>query len=124
MKFSIEMIKKAAAAASAEQVASLAEENGIAMTGEDAEKYYSKLHQEQAISDEELDNVSGGCMEIEDVRRTDLKCDYYGCRCYMFGRAFQGYFGPEFTCKCSECGQGNLYVTGWVTNDGTYYEND
>ena len=61
MKFTVEQTKKAKTAKSAEELFALAKENGIEMTEEEANKYFADFHKEGELSDEELDNVSGGC---------------------------------------------------------------
>lgn len=111
--------------ASAQELTDLAKANETELSAEDAEKYFISLQKAGELSDDELNNVAGGCgPDPAKVRSTDLKCDHYGCRCSVFGRAFTGYYGPEFTCPCSECGQGTLHVTGWTEQDGSYYKND
>ena len=61
MNFTPEQLTKAKAAKSAEELLALAKENGIEMTDDEAKKYFSDLHKEGELSDDELDNVSGGC---------------------------------------------------------------
>lgn len=60
MKFTDEQLVKAKAAESAEELLALAKEAGIEMTAEEADKYFAELHKEGELSDDELDNVSGG----------------------------------------------------------------
>ena len=56
-----ELIAKARAAKSAEELAALAKENGIDITEEIANEYFGRLHPALGeLSDEELDNVAGG----------------------------------------------------------------
>ena len=74
MEISMEMLQKAKAAGSVEELLTMAKESGIELTPEDAEKYYSRLHQNGAVSDEELDNVAGGCMSVNDFVFTCPKC--------------------------------------------------
>lgn len=123
MILSKELLEQAKSAKSAEDILAAAAEKGIKLSAEEAEKYYTQLHQEGAVADDELDNVSGGCMDVEDVRSTDLKCSNTSCLISVYGRAFLGYYGPDYTCDCSTCGQGKLYVVGWTTQDGSYYSN-
>lgn len=59
-KLSAELIEKAKTAKSAEQLLALAKDNGIELTAEQAMTYYEKIHQSGELSDDELDNVSGG----------------------------------------------------------------
>ena len=55
-----ELIAKAKAAKSAEELFALAKENGMEMTEEDAKTYFSQLNANAAVSDDELDAVAGG----------------------------------------------------------------
>ena len=55
-----ELIYKAKAAKSAQELSDLAKENGIEMTEESAKAYYEKIHKSGELADEELDNVAGG----------------------------------------------------------------
>ena len=59
--FNQELLKKAVAAKSAEELLALAKENGMEMTGEQAAAYYAKLHPVSGeMADDELENVAGG----------------------------------------------------------------
>ncbi|MCM1264428.1 MAG: hypothetical protein NC313_17085 [Butyrivibrio sp.] len=56
------MLEKAKKAGSAEELQKLASAEGYALTPEAAKGYYAKLHQgEEAIAEDELDAVAGGC---------------------------------------------------------------
>lgn len=58
--FSPEQIEKAKASKSPEELLSLAKENGLDMTEEQANTYFEELNKIGELSDDELDNVSGG----------------------------------------------------------------
>lgn len=61
MTFSQALVAKAKEAKSAEELLALAKEHGIELTSEEAEKYYTDLHPVTGeLSDEELENASGG----------------------------------------------------------------
>ena len=61
MELNKELLTKAKAAKTAEELLTLAKENGIEMTAEEAQKIFAQLHpQTGELSDDELDNVSGG----------------------------------------------------------------
>ena len=60
MEFSKELLAKAKAAPSGEALFALARENGIPMTQEDADRYFAELHKTGELSDQELENVTGG----------------------------------------------------------------
>ena len=61
MKFSNEMIEKAKTAKTAEELLQMAKAEKIELTEEEAAKAFAELHKMGELSDEELDNVSGGC---------------------------------------------------------------
>ena len=54
------MMEKAKEAKSAEELLALAKENDIGMTEEEAEETFAMLEKSGELSDEELENVSGG----------------------------------------------------------------
>ena len=58
--FTPELIAKAKAAKSAEELWELAKENGIELTEEEAKTCFEQLHTNGAVSDDELDAVAGG----------------------------------------------------------------
>ncbi len=61
MKFTPEMIEKAHAAHSASELMHMAHESGMEMTDAEAKGYFDMLHPAAGeMSDDELDNVSGG----------------------------------------------------------------
>ncbi|MCH5200780.1 MAG: hypothetical protein J1F60_07440 [Oscillospiraceae bacterium] len=55
-----EIIAKAREAKSAEELLSLAKENNIELTEDEAKEYYDRLHATGELSDDELDSVAGG----------------------------------------------------------------
>ena len=57
-----EMIEKAKAAKSAEELLELAKANGVEMTADEAATYFAQLNPKSGeLDDDDLDNVSGGC---------------------------------------------------------------
>ena len=61
MKFSKELIEKAKTANSAEELLEMAIVEHFELTEEQAAKAFDELNKNGELSDEELDNVSGGC---------------------------------------------------------------
>ena len=55
-----ELIAKAKAAQSAEELFEIAKANNVEMTEEEAKTYFAQLNANGAVSDDELDAVSGG----------------------------------------------------------------
>ena len=61
MKFSKELIEKAKTAKTAEELLAMAKEENIELTEEQAPKAFAEINKAGELSDEELDNVTGGC---------------------------------------------------------------
>ncbi len=62
-----ELLAKAKQAKTPEELMALAQENGMEMTEETAKTLFAKLNRKSGeISDEELDNVSGGACYTDD----------------------------------------------------------
>ena len=59
-KFTKELLQKAKSAESAEALQALAKENDYEISTEEANAYFAQLHKRGELSDEELENVSGG----------------------------------------------------------------
>ena len=89
-----ELIAKAKEKKTPEELAALAKENGMELDGAQAEEMYARLHPvTQELSDDELDNVTGGdscdvgyscpkCGSTEASSREPLYgCTYVTCAC-------------------------------------------
>ena len=61
MNISKELIEKAKTAKSAEELLAMAKAEKVELTEEEAAKAFAELNKTGELSDEELDNVSGGC---------------------------------------------------------------
>ena len=92
-----ELIAKARAAKSAEELAALAKENGRDITEEIAHDYFDRLHPALGeLSDEELDNVAGGgCYSSGGRLKTTSG---YRCRHFEQGQSTAGLKGT-----CAQC---------------------
>jgi bacteriocin-like protein len=61
-KITPEIIGNIKMAANTEELIKVAKDLGVELTDDEAQKYYDKLHPNYSeLSDDELDNVSGGC---------------------------------------------------------------
>ena len=58
--FTPELIAKAKAAKTAEELIELAKDNNMELTEEEAKTYFEQLNANGAVSDDELDGVAGG----------------------------------------------------------------
>ena len=61
MKISKELLKKAKTAKTAEELLAMAKAENIELTEKQAAKAFAEFNKTGELSDEELDNVSGGC---------------------------------------------------------------
>jgi predicted ribosomally synthesized peptide with nif11-like leader len=62
-----EMIEKAKAAKSAEELLALAKESGVEMTADEAKTYFAQLNPKSGeLNEDDLDLVSGGCNDSDD----------------------------------------------------------
>lgn len=78
-----ELLQKAKQAGSAEELAALAEENGLGLNEEQARAYFDELHKTGELSDNELDNVAGGGCHKGDGRLVVTlhhKCGNWTCK--------------------------------------------
>lgn len=61
MNITKELLEKAKTAKTAEELLAMAKAENIALTEEQAAKAFAELNKTGELSDEELDNVAGGC---------------------------------------------------------------
>lgn len=61
MNISKELVEKAKTAKSAEELLAMAKAENIELNAEEAAQAFAKMNKNGELSDEELDNVSGGC---------------------------------------------------------------
>ena len=61
MKISKELLEKAKTAKTAEELIEMAKAENIELNAEEAAQAFAKMNKNGELSDEELDNVSGGC---------------------------------------------------------------
>lgn len=99
IKITQELIEKAKGAKSPEELQTLAAENGIQFTMEQAEKKYDQMHSNsKELSDEELDNVVGGACFLS-------KCPHCGSE----DLEYVGYYSIEYDIyRCRNCGEETL----------------
>ena len=108
MKLTNEQLEKAKSAKSAEELLSLAKENCIALTEDEAKKYFARLHNGDELADDELNNVSGGgCGKRGDY--TIMVCKSCSWSTKWSGHYDGAYYGP-----CPDCGAINIYSHVYV----------
>ena len=91
--FTPELIKKAKAAKSAEELLALAKANNVELTEEEAKTYFEQLNANGAVSDDELDVVAGGCGDDEYI----LKCP--GCGSTEIDDCHDAINGQYYRCR-------------------------
>lgn len=77
-KLTPELIEKAKQAKSPEELIALAKESEIALSEDEAKAYFERLNRSGALSDEELDSVSGGVM----INEREFTAVIYGTNCF------------------------------------------
>ena len=83
MEFSEEMLEKAKNVRSEKELMSLAEENGVELSQQEAAEYFAQLNKSGELSDEELDNVAGGGCHKKDGRLVVTimhSCEQFVCK--------------------------------------------
>ena len=80
MNLNAEMIEKAKAAKTAEELYEIAKANGVEMTEDEAATYFEQLNTKSGeLSDDDLDNVAGGACQSNSSGRTVVSS---GCECF------------------------------------------
>ena len=118
MKLSKELLEKAQTAKSPEELIQMAKTENIDLSAEEAAKAFAELHKSGEISDEELDNVAGGCGKEEipepKYKIGDMVIYSRGFPCHTCGiyRDFQiteVHRSPDgkhtYSIACPECGE-------------------
>ena len=109
MEMDQELLTRAKAAKTAEELLTLAKENGMELTEAEAKTYFDLLE----LSDDELDNVSGGGC-YSSGGRLKTTCGYK-CRHYEDGPSTFGVKGT--CCRCRYWGVDPNAISGslWTT---------
>ncbi len=102
MELNEKLLEKAKNAKSTEELSSIAMENGIELTNEEAKSYFAKLNAKTGeVADDELEDVAGGgkCgttyYENHPVVSAFNSCEYYKCT---------GTENPKAGCgMCQQC---------------------
>ena len=104
-----ELIAKAKAAKSAEELLALAKENKVEMTEEQAKIYFEQLNANGTVSDDELDAVAGGFLGIS---CPDNDGEETGVLRHSEGK---------ITGRCHICGSTDIGIGVNVDGGGSYY---
>ena len=128
MNISKELIETAKTAKSAEELLELAKTENINFTAEEAAKAFDGLNKNGELSDEELDNVSGGCGSGDEplfavgqwvyVRATNAAA------LILENLGKQGSVFPEFKYKIEVNETGHFIVEKWESQLKKSYRGD
>lgn len=125
-----ELLEKAKAAKSPEEIQTFAKENGMEdFSLESAKAYYEQFHKEGELSDEELDNVAGGACYTDDGRMVTTIANFCedGHRCKKCGRNFihEGHAPDCFEGpNCKDCKHMSYEKGLWLCNYEGNRKND
>ena len=117
-----ELLEKAKAAKTPEEIQAIARENGMEdFSLESAKAYYEQFHKEGELSDEELDNVAGGACYTDDGRMVTTIANFCedGHRCKKCGRNFihEGHAPDCFEGpNCKDCKHMSYEKGLWLCN--------
>jgi predicted ribosomally synthesized peptide with nif11-like leader len=101
-----QLLEKAKTANSAEELLSMAKEEGIELTEAEAAAYFNQLNAaEGELADEELDNVAGGssCDGREDGHSYFLEVDYNDPGCESWKKKSKGWHNTKSGNRCGNC---------------------
>ena len=128
MKISKELLEKAKTSKKAEELIEMAKAENIELTAEQAKEYFATIHASGELSDEELDNVSGGCGSGDEplfavgqwvyVRATNAAA------LILENLGKQGSVFPEFKYKIEVNDTGHFIVEKWESQLKKSYRGD
>ncbi|MGN0813939.1 MAG: hypothetical protein ACI4MH_01750 [Candidatus Coproplasma sp.] len=93
MELANELIQKARTAKTAEELLEMAKAEGVELSQEEAARYFSEFHKTGELSDDELDNVAGGC---DDYQSGDSAKFSVGQRVYYIDAVYVMNSGYEY----------------------------
>ena len=128
MNISKELIEKAKTAKTAEELLEMAKEESIEMSAEQAAEYFVTIHASGELSDEELDNVSGGCGSGDEPLFTVGQWVYVratnAAALILENLGKQGSIFPEFKYKIEVNDTGRFIVEKWESELKKSYRGD
>ncbi len=119
------LLLKAREAASPEELLALAKEMGAPMDAESAAAYFAQINRNGELTDEELDNVSGGGCYCNDGRLIvthENSCDLWTCphSCMQTTYIAHGQHvcssGDNCSAKCKNCRYFDYEYNLWLCN--------
>ena len=128
MQFSKELIEKAKTAKSAEELLAMSKAEGFELPEGEAKTVFSKLNKTGELSDEELNNVSGGCGSGDEPLFTVGQWVYVratnAAALILENLGKQGSVFPEFKYKIEVNDTGHFIVEKWESELKKSYRGD
>ena len=128
MQFSKELIEKAKTAKTAEELLAMAKAEGFELPEGEAKTVFSKLNKTGELSDEELNNVSGGCGSGDEPLFTVGQWVYVratnAAALILENLGKQGSIFPEFKYKIEVKDTGHFIVEKWESELKKSYRGD
>ena len=128
MQFSKELIEKAKTAKTAEELLAMAKAEGFELPEGEAKTVFSKLNKTGELSDEELNNVSGGCGSGDEPLFTVGQWVYVratnAAALILENLGKQGSTFPEFKYKIEVNDTGHFIVEKWESELKKSYRGD
>ena len=128
MQFSKELIEKPKTAKSAEELLAMSKAEGFELPEGEAKTVFSKLNKTGELSDEELNNVSGGCGSGDEPLFTVGQWVYVratnAAALILENLGKQGSTFPEFKYKIEVNDTGHFIVEKWESELKKSYRGD
>ena len=128
MNVSKELLEKAKTAKSAEELLAMAKAEGFELPEGEAKTVFSKLNKTGELSDEELNNVSGGCGSGDEPLFTVGQWVYVratnAAALILENLGKQGSVFPEFKYKIEVNDTGHFIVEKWESELKKSYRGD
>ena len=128
MNISKELLEKAKTAKSAEELLAMAKAEGFELPEGEAKTVFSKLNKTGELSDEELNNVSGGCGSGDEPLFTVGQWVYVratnAAALILENLGKQGSIFPEFKYKIEVKDTGHFIVEKWESELKKSYRGD
>lgn len=108
MNLTSEIMEKAKQAKSADELLTIAKENGMEMTEEEAKAYYAQLHPASGeIADDELENVAGGGCAAMGIATPHENLVNVGTKVRLH---WTENLSNSYSSKCSQCKSNDIFI--------------
>lgn len=108
MNLTSEIMEKAKQAKSADALLTIAKENGMEMTEEEAKAYFAQLHPASGeIADDELENVAGGGCAAMGIATPHENLVNVGAKVRLH---WTENLSNSYSSKCSQCKSNDIFI--------------